>query len=261
MERIGDLLLDRFPARGTAKPFPILFVHGMWLGSWCWENYLRAAAEAGWNAWALNLRGHHGSRPVKELGEVGIIDYVQDVLDCLRVMGEVVLVGSSMGGLIAQKVAEIGGARAAVFLTSAAPRGLSVLRWPVLSRMARYAFSMAASRPLFARREHADTLLLNQLTPPQQEEIYARLVLESGRAARELAFSLIAVDAKRVRCPTLVVGAELDRITPTALQRRIAAKYKAQYLEVAGHAHMLMLEEGWERPFKDILGWVERVTI
>src|SRR5574337_1467325 len=116
MERIEDLLLDRVRPRGPVKPLPLLFVHGMWGGSWCWESHLRIAAEAGWDAWALNLRGHHGSRPVANLGRVGIHDYVQDVLDCLRALGEVVLVGHSMGGLIAQKVAEIGGVRAAVFM-------------------------------------------------------------------------------------------------------------------------------------------------
>src|SRR3990172_3195835 len=38
MERIGDLHLERTRTRGSAKPLPLLFVHGMWLGSWCWEN-------------------------------------------------------------------------------------------------------------------------------------------------------------------------------------------------------------------------------
>lgn len=230
----------------------------MWLGSWCWEHYLRAAAEAGWNAWALNLSGHHGSRPVSNLGEVGIADYVQDVLDCLRVLGEVVLVGHSMGGLIAQKVAEVGGVRAAVFLTSAAPKGILVLRWPVLWRMTRYAFPMGANRPFLATRPDMDALVGNRLSPERQAEMYARMVPESGRAARELAFGLIPVDEARVNCPRLVVGAQWDQITPVAVQRRIAAKYAAEYVEAAGHGHMLMLEEGWEESFKKILSWIDR---
>ena len=258
MERIGDLLLERVSPRGARKPFPLLFVHGMWVGSWYWEDYLRAAAEAGWEAWALNLRGHHGSRPVANLGEVGITDYVQDVLDCLRVLGEVVLVGHSMGGLIAQKVAEIGGVRAAVFLTSAAPRGIPLLRWPVLRRMARYLFPMFADAPFLTTRADADSLVLNRLPPERQAEVYARMVPESGRAAREMAFSLIEVNESQVKCPTLVVGAEWDRITPAVVQRQIAAKYDAEYLEMSGHGHMLILEEGWEQPFKGILNWVEK---
>lgn len=55
----------------------------------------------------------------------------------------------------------------------------------------------------------------------------------------------------------LVVGSQWDGITPPSVQCRIAAKYEAEYIEMAGHAHMLMLEEGWEQPFKEILKWLE----
>lgn len=260
MEKIGDLLLERAtPRAGTNRP-PILFVHGMWGGSWYWTNYLSAAADAGWEAWALNLRGHHGSRPVTDLGRVSALDYVQDVLDCLRELGEAVVVGHSMGGLIAQKVAERPGVRATVALTTAAPRGILVLRWPVLSRMVKYLGPIIGNRPFVASRADADALVLNRLSRDRQAWAYDRLVAESGRAARELALGLIDVNEAAVRCPFLVVGAEHDAITPVGVQRRIARKYGARYLELAGHAHMLMLEEEWEAPFQEILDWVEAAT-
>ena len=260
MERIEDLLLERVIPAGKAKRPPLLFVHGMWGGSWYWANYLNAAAEAGWEAWAINLRGHHGSRPIPDLGRVSVLDYVQDVLDCLRRLGEVVLIGHSMGGLIAQKVAEAGGVRVAVALTSAAPRGIVALRWAVLSRMVKYLGPIIRSRAFTSSRADADALVLNQLSPDRQAWAYDRLVPESGRAARELAFGLIGVDEARVRCPLLVVGAERDAITPAAVQRRIGRKYAADYREMVGHGHMLMLEEEWERPFQQILEWVESRT-
>ncbi len=258
MERIEDLLLDRVSPRGPAKPFPLFFVHGMWGGSWCWENHLRAAAEAGWDAWALNLRGHHGSRPVQNLGRVSILDYVQDVLDCLRVLGEGVLIGHSMGGLIAQKVVEVGGVRAAAFLTSAAPRGIRVLGWPVVWRLPRYLPAILGNKPFLATRAHADALFLDRLPPERRDEVFGRIVPESGRAAREMALGLIEVDENKVACPTLVVGAQQDLMTPAAVQRKIAAKYDAEYLEISEHGHLLILEEGWERSFKEILKWAER---
>ena len=138
-ERIGDLVLDHAPARGSLRPYPLLLVHGMNGGSWYLENYLKAAAAEGWDAWAVNLRGHWGSRPVLDLGRVSVLDYVEDVRDCLRALGPSAVLGHSMGGLIAQKIAEEGAVTAAVFLTSAPPRGIVVLRWGVLSRMWRYA--------------------------------------------------------------------------------------------------------------------------
>jgi pimeloyl-ACP methyl ester carboxylesterase len=116
---------------------------------------------------------------------------------------------------------------------------------------------MLAGRAFTASRADADFLFLNGLTPEQRDWAFPRFGAESGRAARQLALGGLAVDAGAIRCPVLVVGATLDRITPAALQRRMAARYRAEYQEAAGHAHMLMLEEGWEQPFKDVLAWME----
>lgn len=258
-ERIADLSLEHAAPAGRSRPRSVLFVHGMWGGSWYLRNYLYATAQAGWDAWALNLRGHGESPVAGGLGRATLADYVADVRTCLDRLGEAILIGHSMGGLIAQKAAEGGGVAAAVFLTSAPPRGINALEWPVLSRMARYVPAMLAERAFTVSRAHADFLFLNGLAPEQRDWAFPRFGAESGRAARELALGGLAVDARSVRCPTLVVGAEHDRITSAALQRRIAGRYHAEYQEAAGHAHMLMLEEGWERPFKDMLAWMERV--
>ena len=257
-ERIGDLVLEHAAPAGRAHSRSVLFVHGMWGGSWYLRNYLYAAAQSGWDAWAVNLRGHGESPAPGGLERVSFLDYVDDVRLCLAELGDSVLVGHSMGGLIAQKVAEGGGVAAAVFMTSAPPRGIVSVDWPVLARAIRYVPAILTGRAFTVSRAHADALCLNRLSPEQREWAFPRFGPESGRATRELALGGIAVDAAAVRCPTLVVGAEDDRITPAALQRRIARRYGSEYQEATGHGHMLMLEDGWEQPFKDVLAWMAR---
>jgi pimeloyl-ACP methyl ester carboxylesterase len=259
LARIDDLLLEhRLPSPRTHAE-PILFVHGMSAGSWCFEHYLDAAAERGWECWAIDLRGRPGSRPVADLGRVSIADYVRDVVDALDEIGPAVVVGHSMGGLIAQVAAATRSeVRAAVFLASAAPRGIVVLRWPVLARMGRYLPAMLGSRPFRATDGHATALLLNRVAPSARAALLARLGPESGRVARELAFGAIAVDAARVSCPTLVVAASDDATTPASVQRRIAQKYGSEYVEAPGFGHMLLLEDGWEAPFGRVLAWLEQ---
>ena len=258
MERIGDLLLDRVLPSAPKRPASLLFVHGMWGGSWLFERSLALAAGAGWEAWAINLRGHHGSRPVADLGRVRLADYVRDVTDALQKIGPVIVIGYSMGGLLAQMVAARPEVRAAAFMVSAAPRGIVALRWPVVRRLRRYAGALLRSRPF--RLDDADTvdLMLNRLNPERHAALLQRLTEESGRVARELAFAPPAVDAARIRCPTLVVGASDDRITPAAVQRRIARKYGSDYLEARGHGHMFIIEDGGEATFRQALGWMER---
>ncbi|HEV3350748.1 MAG TPA: alpha/beta fold hydrolase [Methylomirabilota bacterium] len=257
-ERIGDLVLEHAAPAGRAHSRSVLFVHGMWGGSWYLRNYLYAAAQSGWDAWAVNLRGHGESPAPGGLERVSFLDYVDDVRRCLGELGDAVLVGHSMGGLIAQKAAEGGGVAAAVFMTSAPPRGIVSVEWPVLARAIRYVPAILTGRAFTVSRAHADALCLNRMSSEQREWAFPRFGPESGRATRELALGGIAVDAAAVRCPTLVVGAEDDRITPAALQRRIARRYGSEYQEAAGHGHMLMLEDGWEQPFKDVLAWMAR---
>ena len=256
IEAIAGLTAEHHPPTGRARHLPLLLIHGMWGGAWYWENYMRFAAGAGWDVWALNLRGHHGSRPVANLGHVSVRDYVADVGAALGAMGPAVIVGHSMGGLIAQMVATRPDVRAAVFLTSAAPRGIGVLRAPTLSRLVRYAPAMLGRRAFKARDEDAIALILNRMTPAARAAALERFVPESGHAALELTLGRLAVNASDVRCPTLVMGASDDQITPVGVQRRIAAKYGAEYLEAAGHAHMLMLEEDWQPPWRQMLDWL-----
>ena len=49
-ERIGDLVLEHAAPAGRAHSRSVLFVHGMWGGSWYLRNYLYAAAQSGWDA-------------------------------------------------------------------------------------------------------------------------------------------------------------------------------------------------------------------
>src|SRR3954453_2898118 len=50
-------LLERQPARDEGRA-PVLFVHGLGHGAWCWEHWLEGTAEAGHPAYAVSLRGH-----------------------------------------------------------------------------------------------------------------------------------------------------------------------------------------------------------
>ncbi len=72
-------ILDHIPKEQT-HPTPLLFVHGMWIGAWAWEEYfLPYFAENGYRAMALRLRGHSGSEGRAGLRWYSIADYVKDV--------------------------------------------------------------------------------------------------------------------------------------------------------------------------------------
>ena len=256
------------PASGTeaAPPRPpVLLVPGMFGGAWYFDRWQRLLAERGWTAYALDLRGHHDSRPVAEFGATSIDDYVSDALEVAAwlhgVHGEKpVVVGHSMGGLIAQKTAEAGAVQAAVFLCSAPPGGISALTMRLLRKMITRTGAIFGSKPLMLTLEEDVDLALNKLPPSEQEALHARMVPESGRAARELAFGAVRVDARRVTCPVVSISCSDDRFVVPAVGRRIASKYHAPWWLYPGHGHFLIQEPGWEVPAGDVERWLAHVA-
>jgi pimeloyl-ACP methyl ester carboxylesterase len=254
---LAGLDVVRVAAVGARRPLSLVFVHGMWGGAWVWERWLPFFAARGWDGYAINLRGRAGSRPVADIGRVPFADYVDDVASVVRRLGDVVVVGHSMGGLIAQALAATLDPVAVIAVTPAPPRGI----WPLRSRALllatlRYAPALVRSRPLMPSRRVMTRLALAELAADTREAVYRRLVPESSRLARDIAVRGVTVDASSVRCPVLVVAAEHDRITPPSVVRRVARRYGATLYEYADLGHMLPLEPRWPEVALDVAAWL-----
>lgn len=235
---------------------PILFAHGMWEGSWVFKNWMQEASNSGHEVFALNLRGHHNSKPCK-IGKVSILDYVEDVQETLQHIGRpVILVGHSMGGLITQIVASQKNdlVEKVVFVATAPPNSVW-LKGPVITSMLRhpgYLWDMMRSRELMIRLPEFADLEGNNLESP--ESSYTKLVPESGRAAWEIVSLQISVP--NLYCPSLVISGAKDRMTVPGIQRKVALRYGSQFEEFP-NGHMMMLEDGWEKPIHRILQFTE----
>jgi pimeloyl-ACP methyl ester carboxylesterase len=106
----------------------IVMIHGMWCGSWVWNNYQPFFKDKGYACHTPVLRYHDISpndTPDPALGTTSLLDYVQDLQEYISSLDEEpVIIGHSMGGLIAQMLGARGRAKALVLLTSAPPSGL-----------------------------------------------------------------------------------------------------------------------------------------
>jgi len=247
----------------------IVMIHGMWGGDWCWENYRAFFEERGYRCYTPVLRHHDVSpqdRPAPALGQVSLLDYVDDLEGYIRdLKKEPILMGHSMGGLLAQMLCARGLGKGAVLLTPAPPAGINALTFSVIrsfgSILSKWGFWRTPHRIPFKSASYA---MMHRLSPEQRQREYAKLVFESGRAAAEIGFWLLdprraaRVDASAVTCPMLVVAGKEDRITPASVTRKIARKYGhvSTYRELDGHAHWVIGEDGWEKIAEAVLGWM-----
>jgi pimeloyl-ACP methyl ester carboxylesterase len=173
-----------------------------------------------------------------------------------------------MGGLLAQMLAARGRARAMVLLTPAAPAGILAANWSVFKSVSSILRTPTFWRkPVRQTRRELEYSVLNVCPEPERSAVYDRLTYESGRAVFEMGFwfaderQAARVDAACVTCPTLVIAAEQDRLTPASLVRRVAGKYRdvATFRLCRGHGHWVLGEPGWQDILSSVLDWMENI--
>ena len=237
----------------------IFMIHGMWGTGAYWSNYQRFLEAEGYRCIATTLPYHDGepdAAPDARLGSASLLDYASALereIESLR--EKPIILGHSMGGLLAQILGARGLARALVLLTPASPAGIIALRPSVVrsfwSVQTRWRFWQRPMRQTFNEVAYS---MLHRVPQHERRAIYDRFVHESGRAACEIGYWFLdprrasSVDESKVTCPVLVVGATEDRIVPAAVVRRVAHKYRAvaTYREFERHAHWVVGEPGWQ---------------
>ena len=235
-------LLDRgvhieswLPERRTRRK-PLLLVHGELAGSWVWHRYQEYFAQRGWEAHAVNLRGHYWS-DTTDYESLDFATYVGDVTAAAeRLGGEVVLVGHGYGALAALKSAETGIASGLVLISPALPAALRPPPKPHLLRAV----------PEIYRREQVGWGGLPEAICRRNPDLSVADVLriqhmmgaESGLARRDVVAG-VAVDRETFGqgLPTLVIGGGLDRDFPEPESERLAEWLGAEYQPYGAHSH------------------------
>ena len=114
----------------------IVMIHGMWGGSWVWDNYKRIFEDKGYTCYTPALR-YHGSLPSEKpdplLGTTSLLDYAQDLEEYISKLDNApVIIGHSMGGLLTQILGARGLGKALVLITPASPAGINALKFSVI---------------------------------------------------------------------------------------------------------------------------------
>ncbi len=254
-------VLSRKPEGEALKKPPLLFIHGAYVGAWCWEeHFLDWFAARGYAAHAVSLRGHGRSEGHDRLDQFGLADYTEDVCHVARELpAPPVLIGHSMGALVAQKCLDrLPGVPAMVLACPVPTFGLLPS-----------SFSLAMTRPtLFAGLNSVATgggaspeALAEALfaDPPENgnlERCYRRMQRESQRALLDMSGWGLPVPWFTRRPPTLVLAAARDALFSVVEVQGTASVLGAKFELLPGLGHALMLDGGWERAAAAIETWI-----
>jgi len=232
------------PERRSRKP-PLLLVHGALTGSWMWSSFGAYFAERGWEAHAMNLRGHYTS-DVADLGETRMRDYATDI-------------GWGMGALAAMLYAEHNRVLGLVLLAPSPPAA-ALPRRPVEHELKLVPDVYDATwwgwiQPWDNLREAMPDMNDDELEKMQEMLAGAR---ESGSARRERMLG-VPVETERITVPALVIGAGMDDVIHPAEARRTADLMGAtyEYFPGASHFGLVMGSQSWPQVAGSVLGWLE----
>lgn len=245
---------------GTPRPTPLLFIHGAYAGAWCWqEYYLPFFAEAGYACYAVSLSGHGQSPGHEWLDSLSLDDFVDDVAKVVgRLSQPPVLIGHSMGGIVAQKFLERASAAGVVLLASVPPQGLGSSALGLATR--KPGLMMELNRLMGGGQVGPEALLeILFAQPPAMHKLrawYKHMQPESYRAIWDMMLFNLPQPQRMARPPMLVLGAEHDQLIPPSLVHMTARTYGLTAEIFPGMGHGMMLENQWQPVAERIRDWL-----
>jgi pimeloyl-ACP methyl ester carboxylesterase len=244
-------MIPRFTTLGSGPT--VLMLHGIGGGHVAFAPQVETLAAAGYRAVAWDMPGYGHSAPIEPYTFKGLAQSCIDLIDALQ-CEHVVLLGHSMGGMVAQEVVARRPERVSRLVlcgTSAAfgkrTDGRSADAWA-------QQFIAQRTAPLDAGQSMAEVAqrLVPQMVGPGSlpeglrlaEHCMAGVPAATYRRAldclvtfdRQAALGAIAV-------PTLLIGGEFDRVAAPAVMKQMAeAIPDARYAELKGIGHLMNLE-------------------
>ncbi len=247
----------------------IVFIHGMFMNSLCWEKWTAYYQAKGFKCLAPDWPGRDKpvdvlrmNHPDPQLGQLTLSRVLEHITDTIKSLDQKpIIIGHSVGGLVVQLLLQRDLAAAGVAIDSAPPMGVFTSKWSFLkANWPHITPFVSPSNPIAPTFEHFQYAFVNGLPLAEQRAAYERYAVpESRRVPRE---SLSArIDFKKPHPPLLLIAGSSDNIIPASLNRSNYAKYKAStsvtdFKEFAGRTHFIIGQKNWAEVADYVLAWM-----
>ena len=256
---IAGVSAERYPPEQAKFKSPLVLVHGVWSGAWCWQSWASHFCNLGWDSVAIDLRRRTAQNPMGNLSSLSFGD-------CVRDLGQVigsfsappVLLAMNLGALMALKVLEQSQLAALILVSPAPPENLAAAgSRPQRLLWLKYRWLIFLHRPFQIDEKDFRSYFLTPLPENLQSALSQQRAPESSALAREFLAPRVSLDSGPLSCPLLVLGGSGDNLTPAATSNQMALWLGGEFREYPGQGHWLIERDG-ENIVRDIHRWIIR---
>jgi len=238
----------------------ILFVHGMFQNGRSWDRWAGFFAQRGFACgapdWPL-----HGGEPTDlrrdippGLGNLTLAQVVESyAVECDQTGELPIVIGHSVGGLVAQILAARGLASAAVCISSVAPNDLVAADWHLFKNLAAITNPLKGHEPYLMTPEGFHEGFCNTMTKAESDLAYeATATHDSRQVLRDCLGKTAHLDLAAAHVPLLFLSGDSDHIIPAALNRRNSEHYTdansiTEQVEFPNRGHFICGDPNWEQ--------------
>ena len=255
-------------------PNTIVLIHGLWLTSLSWENWIERFSSRGYQVLAPEWPGmdadieelRKDTSAFENLGIEEIVDSYEAIIRDLDTPP--IIMGHSFGGLFAQLLAYRGLGEAVVAIDAVAPAGVLDLPFSTLKASAPVLanpLNIGEATMLTPHQFHY--AFTNTLPENASQELYDRYAIPcANRVLFEGSFENIVpnaatrIDAAADRPPLLLIAGGEDHLVPAGYTRsnfKLVSQSPAltAFEEFAGRPHFTGAVPGWEGVADFALSW------
>jgi pimeloyl-ACP methyl ester carboxylesterase len=253
------------------KSQTIVFIHGLFMNPKSWRDWVKYFEAKGYQCHTPAYPFHEGEPGTlrqninPRLGKLKLGEVAEPLAKFIDTLPEKpILIGHSMGGLLVQKLISIDKGAMGVCIDTAAPAGVVVLKWSFLKSNLPVINPLKGDSVFKPSVDWFHYAFCHTLPLDETQKIFDDLVVpESRNIPRTSSKADGKIDLKKPHEPLLFIAGELDRIIPSALNRKNFEAYKDEgsirdFKEFQGRTHFIVGQDNWEEVAGFVANWIDK---